>query len=889
MATVATAPIQESRINSTVYVGGAGVRTIQAAVNYAVKNGGSFMVVIPYGYAGSDTIGGVINGSATVLISDQRGDSPQSYAWEGTAYIAADFMQLGNIYAPYFGVVRGQYFIADNGASQMQDGATLMDFQTPDNEGRLIAKSATAALASLSLGGASNTADGRVMEYLRFSEFGGPGSALGEFFVPLNVDGAITSSGQMKARGWNPLDVSESYTAIGVGNDPTTPILTLTNAASPTDQRVWIMAALRDRLIFSAETDGGEDDIWMQIIRSAPGVLSAVDIYPPLNCEGLTATDAEFNTCEVNGSPVRTFANTPSGSMVYPGAGLALSTGAAWGASLDPATLQGKLTLTTTGSSGAATLTGNTLNIPNYAGGGGSMVYPDRGIAVSNDDSWSDSIPTTDIAYVGKTNNFTTPQQFSGAVGGLLTIISDPRSGGLPVLTIGQRNPDGPPVYNITGDGGSVYVNTPVGGQHVCLNWDAGLGVRFGDGNGGQAAILDNTGVLTLGPLGHMQIAPASNGYTSMTFNGNNTDGGRMGLVGGPDFNVLFFDMPVDGGYWFRINNIQVAQIRSDGVIQAQGFAQRNFFVDTQGNVTTGTLTVQPQLAVERPAPTTQKRGTTKPGTKPGSDDDRAVSNPVTLTLSDDGASSFIDGGHGILRLNYNNTPATATTQIGGSFAILDSTLSTATTSIDNTGKATFNGSVTAATITMGAGQFSDSINGSGNLRLNAATGGGVLINGDANTGNLCRWGAGDGATIVASIDGSGNAHFNGTLSAGGAKTFAVPHPTDEGKNLVHACLEGPENGVFYRGEVTTANGMAEVTLPDYFDALTFTDDRSILLTQVFEGDLQEFALLAATRVVGGKFRIRATVPRATVAWEVKAVRRIGVDRLNVVSDHVSN
>jgi hypothetical protein len=506
--------------------------------------------------------------------------------------------------------------------------------------------------------------------------------------------------------------------------------------------------------------------------------------------------------------------------MVYPGAGLALSTGAAWGASLDPATLQGKLTLTTTGTSGPATLTGATLNIPNYAtGGGGGMVYPGAGLALSTGAAWGASLDPADIAYVGRTNNFTTPQQFSGAVGGLLTIISDPGSGGLPVLTIGQRNPDGPPVYNITGDGGSVYVNTPVGGQHVCLNWDAGLGVVFGDGNGGQAATLDNTGVLTLGSLGHMQIAPASNGYTSMTFNGNNTDGGRMGFVGGPDYNALFFDMPVDGRYLFRINNIQVAQIGSDGVIQALGFAQQNFFVDTQGNVTTGTLIVKPQLAVERPAPTTQKRGTTKPGTKPGSDDDREVSNPVTLTLSDDGGSSYIDGGHERLLLNFNNAPATAVVQIGGSFVILDSTLSAVTTSIDN----------------------------------------------------------------------AGNAHFNGTLSAGGAKTFAVPHPTDEGKNLVHACLEGPENGVFYRGEVTTANGMAEVTLPDYFDALTFTDDRSILLTQVFEGDLQEFALLAATRVVGGKFRIRATVPRATVAWEVKAVRRIGVDRLNVVSDHVSN
>jgi trimeric autotransporter adhesin len=37
---------------------------------------------------------------------------------------------------------------------------------------------------------------------------------------------------------------------------------------------------------------------------------------------------------------------------------------------------QGSLTLTTTGSSGAATLTGNTLNIPQYSGGGGGLTWP---------------------------------------------------------------------------------------------------------------------------------------------------------------------------------------------------------------------------------------------------------------------------------------------------------------------------------------------------------------------------------------------------------------------------------------------------------------------------------------------------------------------------------
>lgn len=82
-----------------------------------------------------------------------------------------------------------------------------------------------------------------------------------------------------------------------------------------------------------------------------------------------------------------------SGGMVYPGAGVANSTGTAWGTSYTVGTAANNLvqlngtaqlpavsgalltnlpfmSLTTNGTSGAATLTGGVLNIPQYAGGG---------------------------------------------------------------------------------------------------------------------------------------------------------------------------------------------------------------------------------------------------------------------------------------------------------------------------------------------------------------------------------------------------------------------------------------------------------------------------------------------------------------------------------------
>jgi hypothetical protein len=33
-------------------------------------------------------------------------------------------------------------------------------------------------------------------------------------------------------------------------------------------------------------------------------------------------------------------------------------------------------------------------------------------------------------------------------------------------------------------------------------------------------------------------------------------------------------------------------------------------------------------------------------------------------------------------------------------------------------------------------------------------------------------------------------------------KNFAIPHPSEKGKTLVYACLEGPENSVYVRGHL---------------------------------------------------------------------------------------
>jgi hypothetical protein len=67
-------------------------------------------------------------------------------------------------------------------------------------------------------------------------------------------------------------------------------------------------------------------------------------------------------------------------------------------------------------------------------------------------------------------------------------------------------------------------------------------------------------------------------------------------------------------------------------------------------------------------------------------------------------------------------------------------------------------------------------------------------------------------------------------------KTFVIQHPTQDDKYLVHACLEGPEAGVYYRGKGEIINNK-EVTiqLPDYVKRLA--NDFTIQITPIYSGE----------------------------------------------------
>ena len=93
----------------------------------------------------------------------------------------------------------------------------------------------------------------------------------------------------------------------------------------------------------------------------------------------------------------------------------------------------------------------------------------------------------------------------------------------------------------------------------------------------------------------------------------------------------------------------------------------------------------------------------------------------------------------------------------------------------------------------------------------------------------------------------------SGEIVANTAKSFIIEHPIDKEKYLVHACLEGPESGVYYRGEaeIKEDNSNVEISLPNYVDELA--TNFTVHITPIYNG---KHNLISASRVKNNKFTV---------------------------------
>ena len=143
---------------------------------------------------------------------------------------------------------------------------------------------------------------------------------------------------------------------------------------------------------------------------------------------------------------------------------------------------------------------------------------------------------------------------------------------------------------------------------------------------------------------------------------------------------------------------------------------------------------------------------------------------------------------------------------------------------------------------------------------------------------------------VNTSLTGTGLISVDGNITSGsqicGAsicssnKLFDIPHPLKENKRLVHACLEGPENGVYIRGRLTRNN---IIELPDYWKGLVDPESITVSLTQI--GSSQD---LIVDRIEwGSKIVIRSgSASNIDCYYTVNATRK-DIDPLEVEQDVV--
>ena len=108
-----------------------------------------------------------------------------------------------------------------------------------------------------------------------------------------------------------------------------------------------------------------------------------------------------------------------------------------------------------------------------------------------------------------------------------------------------------------------------------------------------------------------------------------------------------------------------------------------------------------------------------------------------------------------------------------------------------------------------------------------------------------------------------------------GAKSFVIDHPIKENHYLVHACLEGPEVGVYYRGKEAIINKYVTVQLPEYVNALAnhFTMNVTPEMNVDEENADHSFVNIFTTPIKNNTFRIYASTP-CIVHWVVFGNRK---------------
>jgi hypothetical protein len=127
---------------------------------------------------------------------------------------------------------------------------------------------------------------------------------------------------------------------------------------------------------------------------------------------------------------------------------------------------------------------------------------------------------------------------------------------------------------------------------------------------------------------------------------------------------------------------------------------------------------------------------------------------------------------------------------------------------------------------------------------------------------------ANQGLQTTMSIDPFGDVHVYGTLSKASG-SFKIDHPLDPAHAyLYHSFVESPDMKNIYDGNVTTdSGGLAEVVLPDYFEAL----NRGFRYQLTVIGQFAQAIVLR--KIENNRFTIQTSKPGVEVSWQVTGIR----------------
>lgn len=104
-------------------------------------------------------------------------------------------------------------------------------------------------------------------------------------------------------------------------------------------------------------------------------------------------------------------------------------------------------------------------------------------------------------------------------------------------------------------------------------------------------------------------------------------------------------------------------------------------------------------------------------------------------------------------------------------------------------------------------------------------------------------------------------------------KSFVEDHPLDPSKEIVYACVEGPEAAMYMRGTTKLVNGKATINLPEHYRVLAVESSMTVLLTPL---SASSNGLAVTTKDLNGIIvqELMNGSGSYEFDWEVKCVRK---------------